>query len=88
VSLDDTIEAPSNVGGFNWGGLSYDPARGIVVGAVNRIAAIVRLYPRAEAPAATGPEAEIGQMRDTPYVVRRTYLLDFAHGLLPFTRPP
>jgi quinoprotein glucose dehydrogenase len=92
VSLADTIQAPSNVGGFNWGGLSYDPARGIVVGAVNRIAALVRLYPRADAPAATGPnvrlEAEIGPMRDTPYVVQRTYLLDFAHGLLPLTRPP
>jgi quinoprotein glucose dehydrogenase len=92
VGLVETIEAPSNTGGFNWGGLSYDPVRAIVVGAVNRFAAIVRLYPRGEAPASTGPnirlESEIGRMRDTPYVVQRTYLLDFEHGALPVTKPP
>ena len=92
VSLRGSIEAPSNTGGFNWGGLSYDPARGIVVGAVNRFGAIVRLFPREDAPRSTGPnvrlEAELGQMRETPYVVQRTYLLNFERGLLPFTKPP
>jgi len=92
IGLSATAEAPSNVGGFNWGGLSYDPDRGIVVGAVNRIAAIVRLYPRAEAPARTGLnqrlESEIAPMLQTPYVLERTYLLDFAHGGVPLTRPP
>ena len=92
VSLRGSIEAPSNTGGFNWGGLSYDPARGIVVGAVNRFGAVVRLFPRAEAPAGVGPnvrlEAELGQMRDTPYVIQRTYLLNYERGLLPLTRPP
>jgi glucose dehydrogenase len=33
VGLEPTDEAPSNTGGFNWGGLSYDPQRGILVGA-------------------------------------------------------
>ena len=92
VGLAATIEAPSNVGGFNWGGLSYDPARGIVVGAVNRLAAVVQLIPRAEAPARTGPnirlEPEIGLMRQTPYVVERTYLVNFERGLVPMTAPP
>jgi quinoprotein glucose dehydrogenase len=92
VGLAGTIEAPSNTGGFNWGGLSYDPARGIAVGAVNRFAAIVRLYLREQAPARRGPnvrlEAEIGEMRQTPYVVERTYLFNFERGLLPFTKPP
>jgi len=92
VSLAATVEAPSNAGGFNWGGLSYDPERGIMVGAVNRFAAIVRLFPRAEAPARTGPnvrlEAEIGSMLETPYVLQRTYLLNFERGGLPFTKPP
>lgn len=38
VSLRGSIEAPSNTGGFNWGGLAYDPARGIIVGdALDRI---------------------------------------------------
>lgn len=92
VSLRGTIEAPSNTGGFNWGGLSYDPARGIIVGAVNRFAAIVRLYPRESAPAASGRnirlEAEVGQMLQTPYVVTRTYLLNFRRGGVPYTKPP
>ena len=76
VSLQGTIEAPSNTGGFNWGGLSYDPARGIIVGAVNRFAAVVKLYPRESAPSSAGPnirlEAEVGSMLQTPYVVSRT----------------
>src|SRR5207249_1542550 len=92
VGLAGTIAAPGNAGGFNWGGLSYDPARGVVVGAVNRFAAIVRLYPREQAPARRGPdmrlEAELGEMRQTPYVVERTYLFNFERGLLPFTKPP
>ncbi|HUO62778.1 MAG TPA: pyrroloquinoline quinone-dependent dehydrogenase [Terriglobales bacterium] len=92
VSLRGTIEAPSNTGGFNWGGLSYDPARGIIVGAVNRFAAIVKLFPRASAPSSTGPnirlEAEVGAMLQTPYVVTRTYLLNFGRGGIPYTKPP
>jgi quinoprotein glucose dehydrogenase len=92
VSLQGTIEAPSNTGGFNWGGLSYDPGRGIIVGAVNRFAAIVKLYPRASAPSSTGPnirlEAEVGSMLQTPYVVSRTYLLNFQRGGIPYTKPP
>jgi quinoprotein glucose dehydrogenase len=78
--------------GFNWGGLSYDPARGILVGAVNRFAAVTQLFPRAQAPAATGPnirlESEVGPMLQTPYVLTRTYLLNFERGGLPQTKPP
>jgi len=64
VSLQETIEAPSNTGGFNWGGLSYDPARDIIVGAVNRFAAIVKLYPRDSAPSSVGGLVFIGATRD------------------------
>jgi quinoprotein glucose dehydrogenase len=92
VGLRATIQAPSNTGGFNWGGLSYDPARGILVGAVNRFAAIIQLYPRDQAPPSLGPgvrlESEIAPMRQTPYVVSRTYLLDFQRGGIPYTNPP
>jgi quinoprotein glucose dehydrogenase len=92
VGLEPTAQIPSNIGGFNWGGLSYDPARGILVGATNRFAAIVQLFPRQRAPQARSEdvrlEAEIGEQRQTPYVVARNYLVDFAHGKLPYTRPP
>jgi quinoprotein glucose dehydrogenase len=49
ISLQGTIQTPSNAGGFNWGGLSYDPTRQILVGAVNRFAAVMQLMPREEA---------------------------------------
>ena len=52
ISLQGTIQTPSNSGGFNWGGLSYDPTRQILVGAVNRFAAVMQLMPRDEAPPA------------------------------------
>jgi quinoprotein glucose dehydrogenase len=46
--LKPTAHAPGALGGFNWGGLSYDPERGILVGAVNRLGTIVQLSPREE----------------------------------------
>ena len=49
ISLQGTIQTPSNSGGFNWGGLSYDPERQMLVGAVNRFAAVMQLIPREEA---------------------------------------
>jgi quinoprotein glucose dehydrogenase len=96
VGLEPTAEAPSNTGGFNWGGLSYDPQRGILVGAVNRFAAIVQLSLRRQEPdvRATHPaggirlEAEVGSMLGTPYILTRTYLIDLAKGKRPYTKPP
>jgi len=92
VSLQGSIEAPSNTGGFNWGGLTIDPVRGIVVGAVNRFASYTRLYPRAQAPTPTGPnlrlESEVGLMKQTPFVLTRNYLLNANRGLVPMTKPP
>jgi quinoprotein glucose dehydrogenase len=96
VGLEPTAEAPSNTGGFNWGRLSYDPQRRILVGAVNRFAAIVQLYPRRQEPEgrASHPaggirlEAEVGSMLGTPYILQRTYLIDVAKGKLPYTKPP
>jgi quinoprotein glucose dehydrogenase len=96
VGFEPVAEAPSNTGGFNWGGLSYDPARGVLVGATNRFSAIVQLLPRDTAPdtrAATPArgggvrlEEEIGEMLETPYVLSRTYLID--ENRIPYTKPP
>jgi quinoprotein glucose dehydrogenase len=94
--LEPTVCAPSNIGGFNWGGLSYDPERGILVGATNRYASVVQLYPREQLEAVlhsiTGKmrrlENEVALMLQTPYVMRRGYLHDFDKGKLPYTRPP
>jgi quinoprotein glucose dehydrogenase len=89
ISLRGTIAAPSNIGGFNWGGLSYDPVRALLVGATNRIAAVVRLQPRDKTGSGgTLPGAvETGEQRGTPYTLERGYLLD-EQTRLPSTTPP
>lgn len=92
-SLRGSVLAPSNIGGFNWGGLTYDPERGLLIGATNRVAAVVTLVPRAQYDE-TQPqpdrrlESEVGLMKGTPYVVKREYLMDFRDNLRPMTRPP
>ncbi len=91
ISVQGTIQAPSNAGGFNWGGLSYDPTRQILVGAVNRVAAVMQLTPRGETEADenTGERfnPETGQMVGTPYTLTRSILLNSDTGL-PFSPPP
>src|SRR5262249_39618076 len=37
-SLQGTLSFPGNVGGVNWGGMSYDPARNLVIASTNRLA--------------------------------------------------
>ena len=91
ISLQGTIQTPSNTGGFNWGGLSYDPTRQILVGAVNRYAAVMQLTPRddAEAGEDTGERGgvETAAMLGTPYTLTRNIFLDPDTGL-PFSPPP
>jgi quinoprotein glucose dehydrogenase len=91
ISLQGTIETPSNTGGFNWGGLSYDPTRQILVGAVNRFAAVMQLTPRddAEAGGDSGERGavETAQMLGTPYTLTRSLLLNPDTGM-PFSPPP
>ncbi|MFL6415483.1 MAG: PQQ-binding-like beta-propeller repeat protein [Bryobacteraceae bacterium] len=45
-SVGGTLVFPGNVGGANWGGGSYDPVRGLIFTAANRLATEVRLIPR------------------------------------------
>jgi len=90
-SEQGSIVAPSNVGGSNWSGMSYDPVRGLLILNVNRVANVITLIPRAQAPqAGTGERlgVEFGRMEGTPYVARREYLFDPDNGKLPYTRPP
>ena len=44
-SSQGTLSMPSNIGGAHWGGVTFDPARQIVVVPVNRIPAFVQLIP-------------------------------------------
>lgn len=94
-SLRGTLVVPSNVGGAHWGGVAFDPERGIAVVPVNRIAALVQLLTRAELDSLDvarqrGERLEGGweyaPMRGTPYGMRRRIL--FGPSGLPCTPPP
>jgi quinoprotein glucose dehydrogenase len=88
-SLKGSLQFPSTAGGINWGGLTFDPERGIVVAAINRVAHVVRLIPREE----FKKEAQAGAFRgetaaqaNTPYGLERSVFL--SPGGLPATPPP
>jgi quinoprotein glucose dehydrogenase len=88
-----SLVLPSNVGGAHWGGLAYDPARGIAVVPTNRIAAVITLIPRGDYEARSARETageriglEYAMMRGTPYVLKRETFL--GPSGVPCTPPP
>ena len=91
-SVAGTLVVPSNIGGAHWGGLVFDPASGLVIVPINRLATAVRLIPRAEAHAVEMRDrdlqinAEYTDMHGTPFVMRREILR--APKGLPCTPPP
>jgi len=76
----------------NWGGATWDPARNLLFANTNRLAAIIKLIPRDELPAAAkmtreiGREVEFGRQDGAPFAVSRDYLLSAART--PCNRPP
>jgi quinoprotein glucose dehydrogenase len=79
-SLQGALVLPGNVGGVNWGGVSFDPERMIAVAPVNALAAVITLIPREAFTrdlAATGSRllSEEAAMRGSPYVLRRQYFI-------------
>lgn len=77
-STQGTIHYPGYIGGMNWGSVSIDPVRRILVVNTTRMPGIVRLVPR-EQVAAHWPDAEerLGyeDQGGTPYAVERLPLL-------------
>ena len=63
-SLEGTIEYPFYGGGINWGGVTIDPVRQLLIVNHNRLAAWVKLRKR-------GPSDQFANMRGTPYVMDR-----------------
>ena len=77
-SLEGTIVFPGFVGGVNWGSVSHDPARGLVIVPTNRLPFVVRLIPRDRFPAeraAGGGVGEFATQAGTPYGMFREVLL-------------
>lgn len=92
-SLQGTVMLPANIGGAHWGGVAYDPARGIVIIPNNRLAAVVKLIPRDEWRAmreklTQGERVgrEFTDMQGTPYVMQRETWLSSRRS--PCTAPP
>jgi len=87
-SLQGSLQYPGNIGGTNWGGLSFDRSRGLIVLNQTNIPFIVQLIPRDEAQHLNRREGgwEYGPMKGTPYVMRRKSLL--SPWGLPCNPPP
>ncbi len=94
-SLQGTLVVPSNIGGAHWGGVAIDEGRAIAVVPVNRVAAMVQLFPadgfngdsmRREDAGRGITDFEYTRMRGTPYIMRRRIILGPAG--LPCTPPP
>lgn len=91
-SLQGTLEYPGNIGGTNWGGVSFDRSRGLIILNQTNLPFIVQLIPRDEV---TGRKSHSGfeergweyaPMKGTPYVMRRRPLLSPWH--MPCNAPP
>jgi quinoprotein glucose dehydrogenase len=94
-SLQGTLAVPSNIGGAHWGGVAIDEGRAIAVVPVNRVAAMVQLFPaegfngdsmRREDAGRGITDFEYTRMRGTPYIMRRRIVL--GPSGLPCTPPP
>jgi len=91
-SLQGTIIFPGNVGGVNWGGGAYDPQRGLVVVASNRLSTIVKLVPREkfddeyDFQKQNRFDSEMARQRGAPYAMVREHLR--ARDGLPCNAPP
>ena len=94
-SLRGTLMTPSNVGGAHWGGVAVDPMRQVAVIPVNRLVAVVQLFPRAEYDSVRARmrrgerldgDWEYAPMLGTPYGMRRRILT--GPSGLPCTPPP
>jgi len=92
--LQGTLVTPSNVGGMNWSGASFDPERNLLITNTNRLAALITLYKRDDdSPKSINmkyPRAEIGRQEGTPYLMSRDYLFTMSpeDGLIMQTQPP
>jgi quinoprotein glucose dehydrogenase len=91
-SLQGTLQFPGNIGGTNWGGLSFDRAHGLLVLNQTNLPFIAQLIPRDQVKArwqhSGGVENgwEYAPMKGTPYVMRRKALL--SPSGLPCNPPP
>jgi len=91
-SLQGTLQSPGNAGGTNWGGVSFDRSRGLILVNQTNVPFIAQLIPREQVTGwknhSGGTEGgwEYAPMKGTPYVMRRKPLL--SPWGLPCNPPP
>jgi quinoprotein glucose dehydrogenase len=89
-STTEFIKQPGDAGGANWGSVAFDPARQIAVVNTMNLPWIAALIPRNEMDAELkDPQYqsyEFGQMRGTPYGMRRRVFLSSLG--IPCVKPP
>ena len=87
-SLQGSLVVPGNVGGMNWSGYAFDPARSLLIVNVNNLAAKVRLIPRAQFtdPKQRAEAGEYTEQTGCPYGLFRNFLQ--APSDLPCSPPP
>lgn len=92
-SLQGTLSLPGNVGGQNWGGMTYDPFDDLLILPANHIAAEARLIPRADYESLRDSRGrkidgdwEFAPQRGAPYGLMRRLLL--SPKRIPCTPPP
>ena len=80
-SLKGTLAIPGNVGGMNWSGMSFDPARNLLFVNTNVLPFEVKLIPRdeynkmRETGATNRVKGEFGRQTGTPYAMYREPLM-------------
>jgi quinoprotein glucose dehydrogenase len=88
-SVRGTLVIPGNVGGMNWSGYAFDPARNLLLVNVNNLPAKVRVVPRAEFEDRKQRGREDGQYTEqagAPYGLFRNFIQ--APSDLPCCPPP
>jgi quinoprotein glucose dehydrogenase len=76
-SIGGSLIVPGNIGGLQWGGLTWDAKHRLLIAPVNRLPAIIRLIPQADFNAARRefPKRETTEQRGTPYAMSREFFM-------------
>jgi quinoprotein glucose dehydrogenase len=76
-SLKGTATFPGNIGGMAWGGAAFDPGHNLLIVPTNRLAALIKLLPRADfkEERRSHLEAEVAEQKGAPYAMSRQFLL-------------
>jgi membrane-bound PQQ-dependent dehydrogenase (glucose/quinate/shikimate family) len=85
-----TLTVPGNVGGMNWSGSAFDPARGLLLVNSNNLPAKVRVIPADQFEAEADAHVEDGDYTEqygAPFALFRAFIFAKAHRL-PCIAPP